>query len=270
MFTACEENGSPYPPNGSRDDSASTTLKALFALEEELQGRGQEEIHRAEAEAAASARRALDEREWEARWLREAAELERAHDAMPAQAATHEGESVAADADAPAEKKDAQAQRLESSGLDRESGPHNKAIAVLIGAALAMALLTLGHLLLLQPRIAHLTDASLRALKERGAMREQMERVVADERSKAAALAIDLANVREVNVRLERELAAARQEHPAHMPNMPALIVPAPPSVTPRASAAAVDAKASPPTTKRADPQEEGPCHPGDPLCSSL
>ncbi|WP_394845341.1 hypothetical protein LZC95_50965 [Pendulispora brunnea] len=256
MFPAQSEGGStPYPSLGTSDDSESTSLHALIVRAEQCERRRQEENLRAQAARAQAAREVRDaqEREWETRRQRaEAARLERAHaPAIAEPQVVHE-----------LPNKPAPAAR------EAEIAAYTRAMAALMGAVFALVLLESGYYVLLAPsRVARLTDASHRVLRERSRELAQMEHAIADERTKSAALAIELAQVHENNARLERELSAARRERyarPAPAPSAPVMaIVGAPPraSVTPPDE---MEKRPPPP------PAQEAPCHPGDPLCSNL
>ncbi|WP_394851134.1 hypothetical protein [Pendulispora rubella] len=237
-----EENGSPPCPSiGIHDDSESTTLQELIVRAEQRERRRQDEILRAQA---ANERRAADEREWE--WRRQRAEAARL-------------ERTRASPTPP------------TYVTEIENDTYTKALAALMGAVFALVLLGSSYYWLVSPaRVGRWTEASHRMLEERSAALTQMERAMANERTKSAALSIELAKVHANNAQLERQLSAVRRERhepPARMPNAPTMAVVTAPRRALIAPAAPADEQEKPPPPR---PAEEAPCHPGDPLCSNL
>ncbi|WP_394835529.1 hypothetical protein LVJ94_01200 [Pendulispora rubella] len=241
---------------GTREESVSTSLKELLRLEEERQCREEEEIARraeiARVEREARERAALEADQDKKKRAAEEREAAAARQREAEDARQREGEAAAEERQRAHERELA---RLRAGNATPSSSPSPRsglAIGLLAGTALTVALASAGYVGFLQPQIARANDATLRILKERSTLREQVtqvERALTEERAKFAALQAELTAARQHGERLERDLEAERRGRPWT------------PAATPAAVVRPKETAPSPPTL----PQR--PCAQGDPLC---
>jgi len=169
--------------------------------------------------AAAYERRTSEEQEWQARRQREADRLESARIAVAQREeavqvevfAALQRERAAAEASARHREARERAFEKEMARRERDSAQYHMAVGTLVGALLTLIAATAGYVLILHPHMVRVSRASLRALEEHSAMREELTRAMADQRSKAEALSVELEAARAINARLERDLSVRRE-----------------------------------------------------------